>query len=147
MPLISRLFVKAGMIYFILALLAGLLLELSVPIPALMPLFWHTLMLGWITQIIMGVSIWMFPGRNRSEDFWSQKWNWATLFLLNTGLLFRVVAEPAVSLHAAAGWKLLLVASALLQLLAGAAYLAEMWPRILSKKKQRERRRKMRGKS
>jgi len=145
MPFVSRTFVKAGMIYFVLSLIAGVLLEIdAVSLPALMPLFWHMLMVGWITQIIMGVSIWMFPGRNREEGFANQKWSWLTLILLNLGLVLRLVAEPAVGYSEAHIWSVLLVASAVLQVAGGLTYFIEMWPRIMSKKQQRKKRKRRR---
>lgn len=145
MPLVSRTFIKAGMAYFILSLVSGLALEIdSITIPALMPLFWHLLMLGWITQIIMGVSIWMFPGRNREEGFRNQIWGWLTFLFLNSGLVLRIIAEPALGYSDLLVWNILLVASAFLQLAAGMTYLIEMWPRIMSKKQQRKRRKKRR---
>lgn len=146
MPFVSRTFVKAGMLYFLLSLIAGLLLEIdTVTLPALMPLFWHMLMVGWITQIIMGVSIWMFPGRNREEGFWNQKWSWLTLIFLNAGLVLRVIAEPAIRYSEAQMWPVLLVGSAVLQVAAGGTYLIEMWPRIMSKKQQRRKRKRQRS--
>lgn len=146
MPFISRLFIKAGMVYFGLALFTGLLLEFEwFVMPALMPLFWHMLMLGWITQIIIGVSVWMFPGRNREEGFRNQKWNWLTFISLNTGLALRVIAEPFIAYSQGQVFNLILVISAILQLMAGITYLIEMWPRILSKKQQRKRRKRMRN--
>jgi len=145
MPFISRTFVKAGMIYFVLSLIAGVLLEIdAVSLPALMPLFWHMLMVGWITQIIMGVSIWMFPGRNREEGFANQKWSWLTLILLNSGLVLRLIAEPAVGYSEAQIWSVLLVGSAVLQVAGGVTYFIEMWPRIMSKKQQRKKRKRRR---
>lgn len=146
MPLISRTFIKAGMVFFALSLIAGLLMEIDIgALPALMPLFWHMLMVGWITQIIFGVSIWMFPGRNRDEGFRAQKWGWLTFFFLNTGLLLRIVSEPLSGFAASEIWKLLLVVSAILQLLAGMTYVIEMWPRIMSKKQQRKKRKRRRS--
>lgn len=146
MPKVSRTFIKAGMIYFLFSLLAGLLLEFDqVFIPGLVPLFWHMLMVGWITQIIMGVSIWMYPGRNREEGFKYQKWNWLTFIFLNTGLVLRIISEPVVGISGEELWKILLVFSALLQFLAGITYLVEIWPRVLSKKQQRKQRKRMRS--
>ncbi len=148
MPLISRTFIKAGMVYFGLSLIMGLLFEIdAVAVPGIMPLFWHALMLGWITQIIMGVSIWMFPGRNREEGFKPQKWGWLTFIFLNTGLPIRFVAEPLSMMSSSEWWNILLVIAAVLHVLAGVTYLIEMWPRILSKKKQRERRKRKRRNS
>lgn len=146
MPLISRTFIKAGMVFFALSLLAGVLMEFdAVSFPGLMPLFWHMLMVGWITQIMFGVSIWMFPGRNREEGFKAQKWGWLTFIFLNLGLLLRMVSEPVVVTSTFELWKFLLVLSALLQFSAGLTYLIEMWPRIQSKKQQRKNRKKRRN--
>ncbi|MDZ7682765.1 MAG: hypothetical protein U5J63_13890 [Fodinibius sp.] len=147
MPTVSRTFIKAGMVYFVLSLVAGLLLEIdALSLPFLMPLFWHMLMVGWITQIIFGVSIWMFPGRNREEGFANQRWSWLTFIFLNTGLVLRLVAEPVISYSEAEIWRLLLVGSAVLQVAGGASYVIEMWPRIMSKKQQRKKRKKKRQK-
>ena len=147
MPLISRTFIKAGMIFFALSLITSLLIEMNITaLPGLIPLFWHMLMVGWITQIIFGVSIWMFPGRNRDEGFKAQKWGWLTFIFLNTGLMFRIVSEPFAGPAAAGFWKTLLILSAILQVLAVSTYLIEMWPRIMSKKQQRKKKKRQREK-
>lgn len=148
MPLISRTFIKAGMVFFVLSLIAALIMEIDIAaLPAIMPLFWHMLMVGWITQIIFGVSIWMFPGRNREEGFKAQKWGWLTFIFLNSGLALRIISEPLVGISTSEIWKLMLVLSAILQLAAGLTYLIEMWPRIMSKKQQREKRKRQRKRS
>jgi len=85
MPRIARTFIKTGLIYFLCALLLGLSIEFPViHFPAMQPLFWHLLMLGWISQIIFGVSMWMFPGRTREEGFVAQKWAWINTKLSST---------------------------------------------------------------
>lgn len=143
MPLISRTFIKAGMVFFALSMIASLAIEMgSQIIPGLIPLFWHMLMVGWITQIIFGVSIWMFPGRNREEGFKAQLWGWLTFAFLNTGLVFRIIAEPMSVGNAAAAWRVMLVFSAVLQVMAVGFYIIEMWPRIMSKKQQRKKRKR-----
>jgi predicted membrane protein len=148
MPLISRTFIKAGMVFFALSLITSLLIELNVAaLPGLIPLFWHMLMVGWITQIIFGVSIWMFPGRNRDEGFKAQLWGWLTFIFLNTGLTLRVISEPMAGVTATGIWNILLLLSAFLQVLAVTTYLIEMWPRIMSKKQQRKKRKRQRKRS
>ncbi|WP_138430965.1 NnrS family protein [Fodinibius saliphilus] len=148
MPFISRIFIKSGMVYFVLSLFAGLFLEIEqFSFPALMPLFWHMLMLGWITQIIIGVSIWMYPGRNKEEGFWNQKWNWFTFIFLNIGMALRVAAEPMMTEQHAEFWNILIVISAVLHVLGGITYLIEIWPRIMSKKTQRKKRKRQRRRS
>jgi len=147
MPKIARTFIKTGLIYFLGALLIALGFESKwFSFPGMMPLFWHLLMVGWITQIIFGVSMWMFPGRKREEGFAAQKWAWLTYFLLNTGLVFRMIAEPVVATSSYAIWDIMVVLSAILQLVAAIAYFIELWPRIQSKEQRRRKRRKKRKK-
>lgn len=146
MPRITRVFIKTGLICFLLSLLLGVAMEIEFPnMPSLVPLFWHLLMVGWITQIIFGVSLWMFPGRTRDEGFAAQKWGWLTYLFLNTGLLLRIIAEPWVNFSEAFIWDILIVVSAAAQVLAAIAYTVEMWPRIQSKEQRLRNRKKKRN--
>lgn len=145
MPRITRLFIKAGLIWFLLSLAAGLLSALDpAGLPALMPLFWHMLTVGWITQIIMGVSVWMFPGRTREEGFHAQPKPWLAFLALNAGLMLRLGAEPFAAGRPDPAAAVVLGLSALLQLAGAGAYLLEIWPRVQSKEKRRRQRRKKR---
>ena len=147
MPRVARTFIKTGLIFFLISLFLGMAVEIeSLSMPVLMPLFWHTLMVGWITQIIFGVSMWMFPGRTKEEGFKAQIWGWLTYIFLNVGLVFRLVAEPMLSYSDLAIWNVLVLCSALLQVSGGVTYLIEMWPRIMSKKQRRRKRKKKRNK-
>ncbi len=140
MPLITRVFLKTGLIYFLGSLVLGILMQIkSLGFPNILPLFWHMLMLGWITQIIIAISVWMFPGREREESFWLQKWSWAAYILLNTGLILRIISEPLLVTAGGTVWKTLLAVSAVLQFLAICSYVIEIWPRVFSKKKRRKR--------
>ncbi len=141
MPLITRLFIKSGLIFFLIALLIGVSSQAKVlNFDGITPLFWHALMVGWITQIIMGVSMWMFPGRVKEESFQNQKWGWLTFGFLNVGLGLRLIAEPFVNTSDAELWNILLVISALFQFIAVAAYVIEIWPRVMSKRQRRKKR-------
>jgi len=143
MPRITRVFIKTGMIYFLASLAVGVIIEInSISLPVLYPLFWHMLMLGWITQIIFGVSLWMFPGRTREEGFRAQMKGWITYILLNLGVVLRIIAEPMLSYSNQPVWQILIIASTLLQMGAAIAYVIEMWPRIQSKKQRRKNRKK-----
>jgi magnesium-transporting ATPase (P-type) len=102
-------------------------------------MFWHMLMVGWITQIIMGVSLWMFPGRIKEESFKNQKWAWLTYVFLNGGLIVRFLSEPMIVLLEGYHWKILLIISAILQLVAVLCYITEIWPRVLSKAQRRKK--------
>lgn len=138
MPLITRLFLKTGLVYFMSSLIVGILLQFpSIGIPNLVPLFWHMLMLGWVTQIIFGVSLWMFPGRIKEENFRNQRWAWLAYGFLNTGLILRVISEPLIITSNAAAWKVGLTVSAITQFIAVICYVIEIWPRVLSPKQRR----------
>jgi len=146
MPRLARTFIKTGLICFLSALLIGVGREFeSLDLPVLRPLFWHLLMVGWITQIIFGVSMWMFPGRTKEEGFMAQKWGWLTYLFLNTGLLLRLIAEPQLSYSSFSLWPNLVFLSAILQLSAAITYAIEMWPRVMSKKQRRQRRKQQRS--
>lgn len=145
MPRIARTFIKTGLIYFLCSLLLALGFEFeSLSFPGMLPLFWHLLMVGWITQIIFGVSMWMFPGRTREEGFIAQKWAWLTYVLINLGLVLRVIAEPFVSYSSLNIWNVLIVISAISQVAAAVTFIIELWPRIQSKKQRRQNRKKKR---
>ncbi|MDR9414973.1 MAG: hypothetical protein RI564_01725 [Gracilimonas sp.] len=141
MPLITRVFIKTGMIFFVVALLLGIAQQVdSLMFPYISALFWHTLMLGWITQIIMGVSVWMFPGRVKNESFQHQKWSWLAYGFLNFGLILRLLAEPFVTTSELLVWKYLLLISAITQFIGVICYVIEIWPRVISKKQRRKQR-------
>ena len=116
MPFISRLFLKTGVIYLILSMM----LFLAIQIPGSgfsrvwLPVFYHMLMVGWVTQIIFGVAIWMFPGipvtrtdrrgpGSKAPDTGkklptkgSLPVHYTVYVLLNVGLLLRWMFEPIV---------------------------------------------------
>lgn len=136
MPTIVRWFIKSSLIYLILALSSGTVLAferlLNIPgsIPQLTPVFIHLLTFGWLTQLIMGVSIWMFPKYTKEMPRGSDTLNLATYITLNTGLIMRVVGEPMNALHPFVIWGWVLVLSAMLQLSAGAIYVINIWGRV-----------------
>ena len=136
MPLVTRYFIKTSLVFFVAALLCGFLLALRpfIKLPnfviGLTPVYFHLFMVGWVTQIIIGVAFWMFPKFTKEKPRGSQMLAWSTYVLLNGGLLLRVVAEPANAIQAWMGWGRLLALSALLQWLGGLAFVANTWPRI-----------------
>lgn len=148
MPRLARVFIKTGLVYFLISLLLGLAAEFQwTQFPGITPLFWHMLMVGWITQIIFGVSMWMFPGRTREEGFRAQLWGWLTYITLNGGLFLRIIAEPMTYSSTETIWSLLIVISAVTQVVAAICYIIELWPRIQSKEQRRKQRKKKREKT
>lgn len=139
MPLITRLFIKSSFVYLVAALLTGLLLaaapRLNLPpiVYTLNPVYFHLFLVGWVTELIIGVAYWMFPKFSREQPRGSAALAWSTYLLLNLGLLLRVVAEPIVTLQSSNFWGGLLVAAALLQWLAALTFVANTWPRIKEK--------------
>jgi heme/copper-type cytochrome/quinol oxidase subunit 1 len=122
------------MVYFLAALAVGVLLRVPVAVstsPALAvfaPTHLHLLVVGWLTQVIFGVAYWMFPRYSPARPRGHERLGWAAFLLLNGGLLLRIVGEPYHALGQGGGG--LLVASALLQLLAGWAFVLNTWPRV-----------------
>ncbi|MBL8056288.1 MAG: hypothetical protein JNK29_06290 [Anaerolineales bacterium] len=136
MPPLTRWFLKAALVYLALALLTGVLLALRVwlSLPAwvsgLGPVYFHLLMVGWVTQLIFGVAHWMFPKASAARPRGDERLTGFVFAALNLGLALRVAGEPwaAAQPGGAAGW--LLALSAGLQLAAGWVFVFTLWPRI-----------------
>jgi hypothetical protein len=95
---------------------------------ALWPTLLHLLVMGWITQLTFGVSHWMFPRHTADAPRGSEQLMWVAWGALNSGLLLRVIGEPRAILgHDAA---MLLLLSAVLQLLAALAFVGNLWRRV-----------------
>ena len=136
MPLLTRTMIKVGLVYFVIALLMGTLviarpiLNLPTAIAAFQPVYLHLLMVGWVTQLIMGVVYWMFPKASKERPRGSEKLGWAVFALLNIGLILRAVGEPLTVIDPTLGAGWLLVISAILQLLAGWGFIFNTWARV-----------------
>lgn len=136
MPTLSRWFIKIGLLYFTIGLMMMSLL-MAQPVfgwssrwQVLRPVAFHFLVIGWITQLIMGVGYWMFPKQSKDNPRGSERMGWAVLLLLNSGLILRAIGEPAVVLlpDANLGWTL--AVASLCLLLAGWGFIANSWGRI-----------------
>ncbi|MCB0080549.1 MAG: hypothetical protein KDE47_06450 [Caldilineaceae bacterium] len=136
MPPVTRAFVRTGLLYLLAALLTALALVAQAPlhlprwVAFLTPAYFHLFMVGWVTQLIIGVAYWMFPTLRKERPRGSDLLAWSCYGLLNGGLLLRVVAEPihAMQSNPLLGW--LIVAAALLQWLGGVAFVLNTWPRV-----------------
>lgn len=133
MPLITRVYIKAALIYLAAALLISVLPELpNAPriLSAFRPVQIHLFLVGWVTQLIFGVVIWMFPKFSMQKPRGNEKAAWASLILLNAGLILRAIGEPLHAELSGSLWGGALAASALLQWLAGMILVAYTWPRV-----------------
>lgn len=139
MPPITRTFIKTGLLYFVAALLASLLvagyLPLGLPawVAGLSPVYFHLFMVGWVTHLIIGIAFWMFPKFTKAQPRGSEQLAWAVYGLLNGGLLLRVIAEPLQSVQPGPLWGWLLVLAATLQWLGGVCFVMNTWPRVKEK--------------
>ena len=140
----ARYFIRTALAYLLAAFtLGGLVLAnqgfaIDGRIVVLMPVFYHLLMVGWVTQLIFGVALWMFPPYSRERPRGDERLGWFTYAALNAGLLLRAIFEP---LHAWLalpwlGWPLAI--SALLQALAAWAFVIAIWPRVKTRARAKE---------
>ncbi|MER2598452.1 MAG: hypothetical protein ABTQ73_02930 [Caldilineales bacterium] len=136
MPTLTRLYVKTSLVYLVAALLLAVVFALAqaTTLPLLLaaagPVYVHLFLVGWVTQLIMGIVFWMFPKQSRERPRGSERLAAVVYGLLNAGLVLRVVGEPARAVSPAALWSWLLAASALLQWLAGVGFVANTWGRV-----------------
>jgi hypothetical protein len=145
MPALTRWFLKSSLLYLLAALIVGLLLAANTAgilraIPAgIGPLYFHLFMVGWVAQLIFGIVFWLFPKYSKERPRGYEGLGWATYILLNVGLLLRVVGEPANSARPGEVWGWLLAVSAVLQWLAGLAFVVNTWPRVHGGPRRRDR--------
>lgn len=141
MPPLTRWFIRTSFVYFILALVTGVILgaqtvwQFTPTASDLSPTYIHLLAEGWISMLIIGVAFWMFPKYTLEKPRGNEKLSWASYILLNAGLVLRILSEPA---NAAAGsqapvWTILLTLAAALQWLGGMAFVLNTWARVKEK--------------
>lgn len=133
MPLVSRLLIKAGMLWLVLTFALGIAIYWPSGSPSLIllkPAFYHMVMFGWVTQVIMGVAFWLFPRHTKEKPRASYALIWITFYTLNTGLIFRLVAEPLWDIYHIPMVKPLILISVLLQLIAGTVFAFNSWFRF-----------------
>ncbi len=139
MPTLTRWFVKAALVCGAAALGLGAALTVQPlwPGPAfpngLAPVYFHLLMVGWVTQLIFGVAHWMFPKASAARPRGDERLGWLVWGALNGGLVLRAIGEPwtAQNPGGPGGW--LLAASAGLQVVAGWTFVGLIWPRVKAK--------------
>ena len=136
MPVVTRWFIKSALVYLVVAFVLAIVLALprSVGMPpfvaAMNPAYFHLILVGWVTQMIFGVIYWMFPIVTRDQPRGNERLSVVCYFLLNVGLLLRIVFEPLVGVRTEAGLGWLLVISAIMQWLAAVIFVFLAWPRV-----------------
>ena len=139
MPPIARAYIRAAFAYFVAAFVIGALMALDrwlnvsrwLKVVYLSQL--HLLVVGWLTQLAIGVAYWMFPRflkEQNTQPRGSDRLAWAALICLNAGLLLRFIFEPFY-LMGPSTWLAVLVALAgVLQALAVILFAVLVWGRI-----------------
>ena len=138
MPLLTRWFVRSALAWLLVGLAAGILLASGVAarIPGTevvlpYPTYLHLVTVGWLTNLIFGVALWLFPRDTAERPRGSDALGWVSYAGLNLGLALRLLGEPAQL--AGAGGRSMLLLSAGLQLLGGWAFVLNIWPRVKAK--------------
>lgn len=149
MPAISRAFVKASLIYLGLGAVIGALLLinrwvfLGSAIGSLRVSHTQFLIVGWLTQLIMGVAWWLLPplaigrppgGPESTRRGQAQRGSsplfWATLILLNAGILFHSISAPLYSWTQIELFNTLASISDLFLLAAAITFVVNLWARV-----------------
>lgn len=132
----ARFFIRTALLWLVLAIFVFALLlvnqgfNIDPRISALQPVAYHLLMVGWATQLIGGVALWMFPPFTKSQPRGNESLGWVTYVALNMGLALRVIAEPLNALSPSAVFAAMLALSALLQVIAIWCLVFQLWPRV-----------------
>jgi len=140
MPTTTRWFIRSAVIYFVLGITLAFLAEFPSITGelSLLPIYWHMLVMGWITQLIIGVSVWMFPRKHRDKKARESFLVWSAFWTLNIGLILRFLSEPFIpAITDNQVIKISIVLSAILQWIAVLFYTIEIWPRLQNRKKRR----------
>jgi hypothetical protein len=139
MPPLARTFVKAAFVYFIVAFVLGALVMLEQWLGFsrwLRTVYLgqvHLLMVGWITQLAIGVAYWMFPRFLKQQDprpRGSDTLAWLVFVTLNIGLVLRLILEPFYLMGGGPWLAAVMVLSGFLQALAAVGFGLLIWGRV-----------------
>jgi hypothetical protein len=148
MPATSRVYARASLLYLMLGAVLGALLMINRWLPlgawvyALKASHVQFLIIGWLTQLILGVAWWLFPplksgirpdgtpARRGQAQRGSEPLFWATFALLNAGILLRGLGGP-LRAWTPAGWlEGASGLSGLFLLAAAVAFVLNVWARV-----------------
>jgi hypothetical protein len=98
MPRLSYLFIRTSLVYLALGFTFGglILANKSVPFAplvwALLPAHIEFVVLGWLTQLALGVAFWILPRLASGAPRGNERWSWATFALVNLGIALNIAA-------------------------------------------------------
>lgn len=143
MDRLSIIMARNSLAWLMLGILVGgvMLVDRAVPgnwIAWFAPSHGHVLFVGWFLQFALGIAYWLLP-RKRSEELplgYRERIAIAGAISLNVGLACRVIAEPLERSGRASDVTLaVLTASSVLQVVAVAIFVSQLWPRIYGRGK------------
>jgi hypothetical protein len=139
MPPLARIYVKAAFVYLIGAFVLGALmmldqwLDFSRWLKTVYLSQLHLLVVGWITQLAIGVAYWIFPRFLKEQDprpRGSDAVTWIVFLCLNAGLLLRFLFEPFYLMGPSPWLAALIALSGVLQAAAVVGFGWLIWGRI-----------------
>ena len=146
MPTTTRIVVKASILYLILGAALGALLLINGWLPLgpaityVKPAHVQFLVVGWLTQLILGVAWWLFPPmafRLRGQGYphgqaqrGSEPLFWVTFALLNAGVLLYALAEPLYTRTGAGLFGGLVALAGLCLFAAALTFVVNLWGRV-----------------
>ena len=148
MPITSRSFVRASVVYLCLGAVIGalLLINRTVQEPAIAVLrasHVHMLIVGWLTQFIVGVAWWLFPPlkiglrpdvprpvRRGQAQRGSESLFWVTFISLNVGIMVRAIFAPLYAWTQIGIFDPLSNSSDLFLLVAALTFILNIWNRV-----------------
>ena len=101
MPKLSRFFIRAALIYLVLGFTFGALILANKGIPfaplvwALLPAHIEFVILGWLTQLELGVAFWILPRLGSVTPRGDERWSWAAFVLVNLGICVSALSPLA----------------------------------------------------
>lgn len=135
MPPLTRWCIRASLLYLVGGMAMGSWMLISQAVNGYGPggpwgeIHAHVLLVGFLLLMIFGVAFWMFPRVKGQRP--RHEWGWLAFWLINAGLLLRVLAQPlAEGGDDAVGWRVLVGIAAVLPVLGVLAFAVSVWPRV-----------------
>lgn len=97
MPRLSVYFIRASFAYLLVGFTFGGLILSNKGIPfmpmawALLPAHIEFMMLGWMTQLALGMAFWIFPRLSGKKPRGNELWSWGAFGLVNGGIILSVI--------------------------------------------------------
>lgn len=138
MPAIAKYFIRCALVFLLLSIVVQALNQFASQLGwsvlnNLQPVFFHFFLFGWVMQMIIGVSLWMFPWQDKAQFILRDRVGWFALLTINSGLVLRGICEPLLEPTSGDSLRILLTVSVMLMWLGCVVYAAHIWQRVRSK--------------